>query len=73
MTQEHWDLEEETLEDSECEEPEELRRVTQCREPTLEQRRQHELESHVAYREWCSICVQARGLPVREYSRTMPS
>ncbi len=48
--------------DDVAEEGEELKRVRVVRTPTAAQRRQHEDENHSIYREWCEVCIQARGL-----------
>ncbi len=48
--------------DDVAEEGEELKRVRIVRTPTAAQRRQHEDENHSIYREWCEVCIQARGL-----------
>ena len=45
--------------DDEVEEPEELRQVTVGRAPTEGQRREHEVENHSVYREWCVVSCDA--------------
>jgi len=52
----------EQMSDSEFEEPEELKRLTAGRSPTREMREQHEIENHAVYRDWCDVCVGARGV-----------
>ena len=49
------------LDEEETSEPEELKRVTACRKPTRRQIEDHEDENHSAFREWCEVCLAARG------------
>ena len=44
------------------EEPEEVKRIAAGRAPTQQQRQRHEEENHSCYREWCEVCVAARGI-----------
>ena len=50
------------VEESDYEEPEELKRVVACRAPTQAEKEEHALQNHAVYRDWCSVCVAARGL-----------
>ena len=53
----------------EFEVPEELRKVTVGRAPTERQRREHEGENHSMNREWCEVCVAARGTGAQHQNR----
>ena len=50
------------MSDSEFKEPEELKKLTAGRSPTREMREQHEIENHSVYRDWCDVCIGARGV-----------
>ena len=56
-------LDEEDEEDSETElhDSEEFRKLMSGRDPTPLQRARHEEENHAVYRDWCDICVAAKG------------
>eukprot|EP00971_Amphidinium_carterae_P313078 6221951-Amphidinium_carterae.1 len=45
----------------EGEQPEELRRLIIAREPSTIERKRHEQENHAVYKDWCPICVAAKG------------
>jgi hypothetical protein len=45
----------------EYEEPEEVKKIREVRAPTDEQRRQHLLENHAVYRDWCQVCIASRA------------
>ena len=49
-------------EGEEGEQAEETRRAEAASEPTAKERERHELENHAVYRNWCPICIGARGL-----------
>ena len=46
----------------EGEEVDEVRRLAAGRAPTAKQRQEHEEENHAVYRDWCPVCIRARGL-----------
>eukprot|EP00972_Heterocapsa_arctica_P103989 15325981-Heterocapsa_arctica.AAC.1 len=35
--------------------------MTAGRSPTALQTEQHDIDNHVVYRDWCDVCVAARG------------
>eukprot|EP00972_Heterocapsa_arctica_P052616 7742583-Heterocapsa_arctica.AAC.1 len=47
--------------ESDYEEPEELKKLTAGRSPIALQREQHDIDNHSVYRDWCGVCVAARG------------
>ena len=47
--------------DDDCEGPDDLGNVTEGRAPTGRPRREHDEENRSVYREWCEVCVAARG------------
>ena len=54
--------------DGEFEEPEDLRK-TAGHTPTERERREHEEEHRSAHREWCEVCVAARGTGAQDQHR----
>ena len=52
----------EHVSDSEFEGPKMLKKLMAGRSPTREIREQHEIENHAVYRDWCDVCVDARGV-----------
>ena len=53
----------------EADELEESKRVAACRKPTRKQIDEHEDENHSAFREWCEMCLAARGTGSPHYRR----
>ena len=64
---EAWEPEEALAVRDECEEdeisePEEVRKLREVRAPTAQQRREHIARDHAEYRDWCEVCIAARGI-----------